>query len=179
MQGVGFIHDMMDVKALILFVMARVNYPATEQQIYELCFQNEFLSYFDVRTAIPQMVETGHLERSGEQFSITEKGRSDGAAVEGTVPYTVRQRAEDAVLRFNREIHRSSFVRTRVEPKPSGDFGVVLELSDEIGSLMTMELTAPNQRQAVRLQKLMEKKAEAVYNLAMAELLDEEEELED
>ena len=40
MQGVGFIHDMMDVKALILFVMARVNYPATEQQIYELCFQN-------------------------------------------------------------------------------------------------------------------------------------------
>ena len=53
---------------------------------------------------------------------------------------------------------------------------MVLELSDEISCLMTMELTAPNQRQAVRLQKLMEKKAEAVYNLAMAEILDDEEE---
>lgn len=179
MQGVGFVHDMMDVKALILFVMARVNYPATEQQIYELCFQNEFLSYFDVCTAIPQMVCSGHLAQDGEQFTITEKGRSDGSVVEGTVPFSVRQRAEDAVLRFNREIHRSSFVKTRVEEKPSGDYGVVLELSDEISCLMTMELTAPNQRQAVRLQKLMEKKAEAVYNLAMAELLDEEEELED
>ena len=176
MQGVGFIHDMMDVKALILFVMARANYPADEQQIYELCFQNEFLSYFDVRAAIPMLVETGHLAQNGDQYTITEKGRSDGALVENTVPYTVRQRAEDAVLRFNRQIHRSSFVKTRVEPRPSGDFGVVLELSDEMGRLMTMEITAPNQRQAVRLQKLMEKKAEAVYNLAMAEILDDEEE---
>lgn len=176
MQGVGFIHDMMDVKALILFVMARANYPADEQQIYELCFQNEFLSYFDVRAAIPMLVETGHLAQDGDQYTITEKGRSDGALVEKTVPYTVRQRAEDAVLRFNRQIHRSSFVKTRVEPRPSGDFGVVLDLSDEMGSLMTMELMAPNQRQAIRLQRLMEKKAEEIYNLAMAEILDDEEE---
>ena len=44
---------------------------------------------------------------------------------------------------------------------------------------MTLELMAPNQRQAVRLGKLFERKAEAVYNLTMAELLDDEEEIED
>lgn len=27
MQRLGFIHDMMDVKVLVLFVMARVSYP--------------------------------------------------------------------------------------------------------------------------------------------------------
>lgn len=179
MQGVGFIHDLMDVKALILFVMARTKYPATEQQIYELCFQNEHLSYFDVRTAIPQLVESGHLEQNGEEYSITEKGRSQGALVEDTVPFTIRQRAENAVTDFNRQIHRSSFVKTGTRQHDSGDFGVVLELSDEFGSLMTLELTAPNQRQAIRLRRLMEKKAEAIYNLAMAELLDEEEELDE
>ena len=41
---------------------------------------------------------------------------------------------------------------------------------------MTLELAAPNQRQAVRLSRLMEKKAEMVYNLTMTELLDDEEE---
>ena len=30
MQRLGFIHDMMDVKVLILFVMARVNYPVKQ-----------------------------------------------------------------------------------------------------------------------------------------------------
>ena len=39
---------------------------------------------------------------------------------------------------------------------------------------MTMELMAPNQRQALRLSKLLEKKAEEIYNLTMASLLDEE-----
>ena len=48
-----------------------------------------------------------------------------------------------------------------------------------MGNLMTLELVAPDQRQAVRLGKLFEKKAENVYNLTMLELLDEEEELEE
>ena len=53
MQRLGFIHDMLDVKVLILFVMSRVNYPVNMQEIYELCYQDDCLSYFDVCTAIP------------------------------------------------------------------------------------------------------------------------------
>ena len=44
MQRLGFIHDMLDVKVLILFVMARVSYPVNIQQIYELCYQDDCLS---------------------------------------------------------------------------------------------------------------------------------------
>ena len=47
-----------------------------------------------------------------------------------------------------------------------------------MGNLMTLELMAPNQRQAVRLGRLFEKKAEMVYNMTMATLLDDEDELE-
>ena len=61
MQRLGFIHDMLDVKVLILFVMSRVSYPATGQQIYELCLQDDCVSYFDVCAAIPQLVKSGHL----------------------------------------------------------------------------------------------------------------------
>ena len=56
---------------------------------------------------------------------------------------------------------------------------MIMSLDDEVGNLMTLELLAPNQRQAVRLAKLFERKAENVYNLTMAELLDEEDEIED
>ena len=37
MQRLGFIHDMMDVKVLILFVLSKANYPMTAQEIYEVC----------------------------------------------------------------------------------------------------------------------------------------------
>ena len=79
MQRLGFIHDMLDVKVLILFVMARVNYPVTSNEIYELCYQDDCLSYFDVCTAIPEMVKSGHLKEQEEQkYVITEKGKADG-----------------------------------------------------------------------------------------------------
>ena len=178
MQRLGFIHDMMDVKVLILFVAARSNYPMTNQEIYELCYQDDCLSYFDVCTAVPELVRSGHLrEVDGEKYEITEKGRQDGELTADSIAFTVKQRAENAVARFNRQIRRSSFVKTQVTLRESGDYSVVMSLNDEFGNLMTLELMAPDQRQAVRLSKLLEQKAEEVYNLTMMELLDEEEEI--
>jgi len=179
MQRLGFIHDMLDVKILILFVMSRVSYPVTVGEIYELCYQDECLSYFDVCTAVPEMVKSGHLkEMEDEKYEITEKGKADGSLTEDSIAFTVKQRAENAVAKYNRQIRRSSFVKTQVIPRESGDFSVIMSLDDEMGNLMTLELMAPDQRQAVRLGKLFEKKAEMVYNLTMAELLDEEDEVD-
>ena len=81
--------------------------------------------------------------------------------------------------KFNRQIRRSSFVKTQILPRENGDFSVIMALDDEMGNLMTLELMAPNQRQAVRLGRLFEKKAETIYNLTMTELLEDEEEADD
>ena len=175
MQRLGYIHDMLDVKVLILFVMSRCNYPVTVQEIYELCYQDDCLSYFDICTAVPEMVSSGHLNPlENDKYEISEKGRDAGSLTEDSIAFTVKQRAENAVARFNRQIRRSSFVKTQIVPREGGDYSVVMALDDEMGNLMTLELVAPDQRQAVRLGKLFEKKAENVYNLTMMELLDEE-----
>lgn len=176
MQRLGFIHDMMDVKVLILFVAARSNYPMTAQEIYELCYQDDCLSYFDVCTALPQMVESGHIRvTEDERYEITEKGISDGKLTEDSLVFTVRQKAENAVARFNRQLRRNSFVKTQIIDQ-GGSLSVMMALDDEKGNLMTLELLAPNQRQAIRLSRLFEKKAELLYTLIMSELLDDDEE---
>ena len=180
MQRLGFIHDMIDVKVLILYVASRSSYPMTAQEVYELCYQDECLSYFDVCTALPEMVASGHMEQVGEEhYQITEKGKTDGKLTEDSIAFTVKQRAENAVSRFNRQLRRSSFVKSQIIPRDSGDFSVVMALDDEMGNLMTLELVAPNQRQALHLSKLFEKKAEMLYNLTMTELLDAEDDSQD
>jgi len=180
MKRLGFIHDMMDVKVLILFVAARSSYPMTTQEIYELCYQDDCLSYFDVCTALPEMVNSGHLKLlEDDRYEITEKGRQDGALTEDSIAFTVKQRAENAVNRYNRQLRRSSYVKTQIIPRDSGEFSVIMSLDDDVSNLMTLELVAPNQRQAVRLSRLFEKKAENIYSLTMTELLDEEDSLDD
>ena len=178
MERHGFIHDMVDVKVLVLFVASRSNYPMTVPEIYELCYQDDCLSYFDICTAVPELVSSGHLQQTDEtHYEITEKGKSDGALTEDSIVFTVKQRAENAVARFNRQLRRSSFIKTRIVPRENGECSVILSLDDAVSNMMTLELVAPDQRQAVRLGRLFERKAESVYGLIMAELLDNEDEL--
>lgn len=176
MEPHGFIQDMLDVKVLILFVMSRVMYPVDEQKIYELCYQDDRLSYFDVRIAIPQMVETGHLEQlpSG-LYSITEKGKEACEVTEDSIAYPVMQRAAAAVAEFNSNVRRDSFIKTQIEPRESGDYSVVMALDDELGNLLKLEMMAPSRRQAMKIADSFTKNADAVYQSVMALLVDEAE----
>ena len=177
LKKLGFIHDMMDVKVLILYVTARTAYPLTVQELYELCYQDDCLSYFDVCTAVPELVQSGHLQALPEErYEITDKGRQHGELTADTVAFTVKQRVENAVEKFNRQLRRKSFVTTEVHANEAGEILVTMSLKDEVGHLMTLSLMAPDNRQAHRLGRLLEQKAEDIYNLTMMELLDEEEE---
>ena len=168
----GFIHDMLDVKILILYIMARVLYPVDLQKIYELAFQDDCLSYFDLAQAVPDMVESGHLEEvDGGRFVITEKGREACTVTADAIAFPVMQRAKAAVERFNDAVRRSSFVKTEITPRGDGDYSVRLTLNDEVSVLLQMELMAPTQKQAYRLARAFTERAEVVYKTIMDQLL--------
>ncbi|MDY4231929.1 MAG: DUF4364 family protein [Candidatus Faecousia sp.] len=168
----GFIHDMLDVKLLVLYIMARVNYPVDLQKIYELAYQDDTLSYFDLAQAVPDMVESGHLEETeGKRYLITEKGREACAVTEDAVAFPVMQRAQAAIDRFNREMRRSSFVKTELIRRDAGDFTVRMTFNDEVSELLKLELMAPTQKQAHRLATAFSEKAEVIYKVIMDQLL--------
>ena len=172
MEQRGYIHNMMDVKVLVLYIMSRVLYPVDLQKIYELAYQDDWLSYFDLAQAVPQMVESGHLEEvEGKRYVITEKGREACAVTEDAVAYPVMQRAQAAVDRYNRAVRRSSFVKTSVKQREGGDYSVSLSLNDEVSDLLKMELMAPTQKHAYRLAAAFSENAETIYRLIMDQLL--------
>ncbi|MBQ3216634.1 MAG: DUF4364 family protein, partial [Oscillospiraceae bacterium] len=151
MEQKGFIQDMLDVKLLVLYIMARVLYPVDLQKIYELAFQDDKLSYFDLAQAVPQMVASGHLEEiEGERYIITQKGRDACAVTEDAIAYPVMQRAQTAIDSFNRTVRRNGFVKTNIQKRDSGDYCVQMSLNDEVSDLLKMELMAPSQKHAVR-----------------------------
>ena len=173
MERHGFIHDMLDVKVLLLYLMSRVNEPVDVQKIYELAYQDDCLSYFDVAEALPQMVETGHLSCTERGlYSITPKGIETGKVTDDSLAYPVMQRVKAAVQRYNRECRRDNYIRVQTVEKGEGDYTIVMGLDDEVGNLMTIEMAAPGRRQAIALTKAFREKAEIIYQMIMAELMD-------
>ena len=84
--------------------------------------------------------------------------------------YPVMQRARAAVERYNRDVRRSSFVKTEIRQRECGDFTVQMSLNDEVSDLLRLELMAPTQKQA------FSRNAETIYRLVMDQLLSEEKE---
>ena len=164
MEQHGFIQDMLDVKVLILFVMAKLSYPVTLQTIYELCYQDDKLSYFDVSVAVPQMVQSGHLQQlPDDTYVITDKGREHEEITCDAIAYPVMQRALMAVQRYNTRIQRKGLIETKIEQEETGDYLAQLCLRDDAGVLMKLELAAPTLSQARTLVRAYEKQADAVY----------------
>lgn len=172
MERHGFVRDMLDVKVLILYVAARVQRPVTVQKIFELCYQDDRLSYFDVCEAVPQLVDSGHLlQLEGEVFEITDDGREVCAVMEDTVAYPVAQRAKAAVEKFNRDSRRDGLIRTKVTELSSGEASVSMELNDDSGKLISLELMAPTLRQGRKLEKAFRANAEKLYQNVMDQFL--------
>ena len=172
----GFINDMLDVKLLILYITSRLLYPVDLQTLYELCLQDDKLSYFDVMQAVPQMVESGHLTEAQGGYVITDKGRQTAEITKDSLAFPVQQRASRAVERFNRQIRRQSFVRTEVLEQPNGEALAVMHLDDELGSLITIEYTCPSSRQAAFLTKSFPARADKLYQLITETLTARDEE---
>lgn len=171
-QQHGFIRDMLDVKCLILFVMKNAQYPLTLQKIYELSFQDDKLSYFDLSIAVPEMVQSGHLEQvEHDKYRITKLGVEAEEATRGSVAIPVQRRALKAVEEYNLQCQRDHLIETAVYPRETGEYTVEMELHDPIGRLMKLELMAPDEQQARALEKQYRGRAEQIYRAIMAELL--------
>jgi len=172
MEPHGFIHDMLDVKVLLLYMMCRLKYPVDVQKAYELALQDDCVSYFDVAQALPQMVESGHLTCSADGlYTVTQKGRDTGKVTDNTLAYPVMQRVKSAVERFNQECRRDNYVHIQTLEKANGDYTVVMGLDDAVGNLMTLEMSAPGRRQAMLLSRAFREKAEGLYQMIVTELL--------
>lgn len=171
---------MLDVKVLILFVAAQLDNPVDMQTLYDLCFVDNAMSYFDFCCAVPDLVKTGHLTQSEDDlYSITEKGRTNGRITEDSIALSVRQQALAAVEKYKRDLRRSKLVSTKTYAREGGDYAASLSLSDGKASLMTLEVMAPTAVQARRLEKTLQREAESIYKLLMTSLLESTEQQEE
>ncbi len=172
MEPHGFIRDKLDVKVLILVVTARLSYPVDQSTLYDLCLQDDAMSYFDFVQALPELLGTNHLSMDDQkQYTITEKGRDHEEVMADHIAISVRERAIAAVEAYNQKRHRNDFVHTAISSLENGEFSIQMQLDYEQGKLMALELTAPSEKQARNLEKAFQNNAEDIYKSVLTQIL--------
>ena len=170
----GFIHEKLEIKILILFILRRLPEPITLVVLTELTMCDDGISYFDFADCVAELVESENLRLEGNKYSLTEKGARSGEITENNLPYTVRMKAEKSTSALRAALNRNAMIKSNHTQNPDGGCTVTLSMSDGIGDIVSIELFAANDRQALDLEKGFRVKAEKIYNMLIEAILDDE-----
>ncbi len=167
----GFIREKIDIKILILYILSRCRFPADRDQLSEMVFCDDGISYFDYAECLDELIDSGHILLSDGKYVITDKGRTNGLITESSVPFSVRKKATQQTNLFNSSEARKSKINTEVSPLPDGGFVLHLALSDGVVQIMETELYADDKKQADMLISGFRRHAESAYNAFIQSLI--------
>ncbi|MCL2842677.1 MAG: DUF4364 family protein [Oscillospiraceae bacterium] len=169
----GFIHEKLDIKILILFILGRLGEPVDIDTLTDLTFVDAGIGYFDFSECVAELLNTGHITETDGRLSITDKGLRNGQVAESRVPYSVRRRAEKKTAALVKIQRRNAMVKAEKENRLGGGLTVALSLSDGLGEILSMNIYAANDTQATAMVEAFTKQAEQIYGQVVALLVDE------
>ena len=163
MDHLGFIHEELDIKILILFVLRRLPGVVDPSELSDLCRGcDDGFDYFEYSDCLADLIDNGLIEETPDGFRISDKGAKNVEVVENDLPYSVRSRAEKLLKPVRDRLRREAMIKTAHVNEPNGCF-VTLAMSDGEGDIINLRLLCGGEEQAKTMEKNFRKKAEAYY----------------
>jgi len=160
----GFIHEKLDIKLLILFVLNRLPSPISFETLSDLVMIDDGFDYFEYSQCLSELVDTGHVVNGENSYKITKIGAEHITTVESGIPYSVRLKAQRNAQPIIEKMKRDSLIGTTHELLKNGGCQVKLSLSDGIGDIVSLSILASSEAQAKSIEKYFRGDAENVYH---------------
>lgn len=164
MERHGFIHDNLEIKVLILYILRKLPDFIDGDALLELALCDDGISYFDYVQCLSELVESKQIEQDGKMYKVTERGAENGSTIESSLPYSVRKKLDKTVSVVEKKMRRDALILSTHEPAVEGGYMVSLGLSDGVGDLISLKILAGDETQAELIKKNFRANAEVYYN---------------
>ena len=170
MDRLGFIHEKLDIKILILFILRRLPGSVDRNLLSDFTQCDGGVGYFDFSDCLSELVDTGLVIEETEGYRISEKGAQAGETVESSLPFSVRKKPEKLIAPEAERLRRLAML-TAEHRVTNGNCMVTLAMSDGKGEVMRLKILSSGEEQAQRIEKNFRSNAEDIY-CRLIELLD-------
>lgn len=169
-MAAGFIHDKLDMKVYLLYLLSRLDGPVDFSALTELALAERGTEYFLFAQALAELKDSGHIMEEEGSYLVTDKGRYISADSEGSLPQVLRRRCDKRLGPLNAVLRRRAQVRAQVQPREDGGFTLRLGLDDNGGSLFTLELLVPSEEEGQAMAERFQAGPETIYHSVLAVL---------
>ena len=170
--SVGFIRSEFEIKVLILYVLNRLPSPIDGEELAGLVMIDGGFGYFDYKTHLWGLTETGHVSEEDYCFAITDKGREVLEILQDLIAISVRRKANKITAPVAERMRKTAVVKTEVNYSGEDSiYDVKLSLSDGNKNSLLIQMNFPNEKTALRAEENFKKKGKDIYSSLMNELL--------
>lgn len=167
MDQLGFIHEKLDIKILILFVLKRLPGVVEPETLRGLVMCDDGIGYFDYSDCLSELVTGGNVEEKEGGYAITEKGARNAETVESSLPYSVRRKASRLLAPVQEKMRRDASIVAQHELSEDG-CTVTLAMGDGKGELIRMSFLCAGEEQAKKIEARFRREAESTYHKIVA-----------
>lgn len=180
----GFVPGMLinstDVKILICYMLKSLGEPMNKEKLVEVIYVNDIADYFDIRSAVCQLVENGNVTEDAEgMLTLSDTGRYAADTLETTLPLSTREKAVKEGIKINTMYRREKENEVTFEKTENGIY-VRCSISDGTDEMMAFKLFVMDEMQAQAVKTHFLEDPSKVYKRLVYSLVatDEEEKAE-
>lgn len=169
----GGLRNTKEIRILICYLLVSVNAPFRKEDIIEILQENGLANYFEITTALSDLIEKGNIVLENGFCSPGESAKMIAKQLDSTIPTAVRQRTLSAALRLLSKVKREQENAVEITHTDLG-FQVMCHISGGDMELMSLSLYVPDLQQANLVKQNFQQDPDIVYRAMLAAVTKDE-----
>ena len=160
-----------EIKVFILYLLEKIGYPLTFNELASIVIQDDFVDYFDFATYFHELLETGQIIRNepaedggaGETFELSETGKMVSRGMSSDV--LSRQAKEKSYISAQRHLSlekRDASMSNEIESVGADKYRFHCQITDKDGLVFKLSLRADSYEQVQKMRKAFEDRPDVI-----------------
>ncbi|MCI6432980.1 MAG: DUF4364 family protein [Oliverpabstia sp.] len=161
-------------KIIILYMLEKVNFPLSNNQITNFFLDHGYTSYFHVQQTIHELLESKLMEEKKQGtstcYQTTEEGRTTLSYFEKKISDEIREEINTYLKENDYEMRNANSIKAEYYRTPEQEYVVQCQVREKKTILINLELTVPTEDIAKSFCSHWTKKNQEIYAYLMETL---------
>ena len=167
----GGLRSTREIGILICYMLDQFGKPISREDLIDSIQENGIANYFEVSSAVSELIRLGNLSSDGNEVAITKNGELVAKQLSSELSSFVRNKALNSVReQMERRINEKENPVV-IEKADDGGYYVTVCMTDGTRDLMSLRLLVPERSDAESVKNNFYKKHEKAYSIILATMI--------
>lgn len=161
-------------KMIVLYMLERVDFPLSNNQLTNFFLDKEYTSYFHVQQTIHELLESRLIEekKTGNSsiYHTTEEGKKTLSYFENYLSDEIREEINNYIKEHHYSMKNENSMKAEYYRTTEQEYLVQFQVVERRSKLISLELTVPTEEMAQEFCKNWARKSPDIYAYLMTEL---------